>query len=74
MDQLLGFSKYVQAEYSLNVVPQDADDNRVVECALKAGSETIVTGDTDLLVLGSFGGIKIQRVSEFLDGFRARGR
>jgi len=37
VDQILGFSMYVQAEYSLNVVAHDADDNRILECAVKAG-------------------------------------
>ena len=42
----------------------DPDDNRVLECALKAGSDTLVTGDTDLLVMGSFRGITIQKPSD----------
>lgn len=48
------FAKYLQVDYTLDVVPTDPDDNRVLECALKAGSDTVVTGDTDLLVMGSF--------------------
>ena len=49
----------MHADYTLDVVPSDSDDNRVIECALKARSDTIVTGDTVLLVLGSFRGIRI---------------
>jgi uncharacterized protein len=74
VDQILSFSKYVHADYTLNVVPQDVDDNRVIECALKAGSDTILTGDTDLLVLGSFRGIRMQKPSDFLTEFKARAR
>lgn len=70
VDQILGFSKYVHAEYTLNVVPQDPDDNRVIECALAAGSDTIVTGDTDLLVLEGFRGIEIVKPSDFLASFQ----
>lgn len=66
VDQILGFSNYVRADYTLDVVPSDPDDNRVIECAVKAKSHTIVTGDTDLLVLRSFEGIKIQNPSDFL--------
>ena len=74
IEQILDFSKYVHADYTLNVVPQDPDDNRVIECAQKAGSDRIVTGDTDLLVLGSFRGIKIVNPSDFLSELQARGR
>jgi uncharacterized protein len=74
VDQILGFSKYVHAEYTLNVVPQDPDDNRVIECALAAGSDTIVTGDTDLLVLEGFRGIEIVKPSDFLASFQPDGR
>ena len=56
----------------VDVVPGDADDNRVIECALKADSDTIVTGDTDLLVMGTYGRIKIQRAADFLDSQRQR--
>ena len=43
----------------LDVVAGDPADNRVLECAVAAGSETVVTGDADLLRLGTFRGIKI---------------
>ena len=70
--QILGFTKYLHADYSLDVVPTDPDDNRVLECALKAGSDIVVTGDRDLLMMGSFRGIRIQRPSDFLAAFEAR--
>jgi predicted nucleic acid-binding protein len=56
------------------VVPQDPDDNRVIECAIKAGSDTIVTGDTDLLVVAVFQGITIVKPSDFLASVKARNR
>jgi uncharacterized protein len=36
----------------LNVVLDDPDDNRVIECAVASGSYCVVTGDKDLLRLG----------------------
>ena len=33
----------------LDAVPDDPDDNRIVECAVEAKSEVIVTGDKHLL-------------------------
>jgi len=47
-------------------VPDDPDDNRVVECAVEAGSEAIITNDKDLLRMKRYDGIKMIRVGEFL--------
>ena len=69
VEQILPFTRYLQVDYTLDVVPTDPDDNRVLECALKASSDTVVTGDTDLLVMGSFRGIRIQKPSDFLAAF-----
>ena len=55
----------MHADDTLDVVPADPDDNRVLACALKADSDTVVTGDTDLLVMGSFRGIS-QNPGDFL--------
>jgi predicted nucleic acid-binding protein len=41
---------------------------------MAAGSEMIITGDDDLLRLGSFQGIKIRKPADFLAGFQARTR
>jgi uncharacterized protein len=69
--ELATFTKRVIPTETLDVVPRDADDNRIVECAVAAGSDTIVTGDVHLLSLGSFRGMKIARVAEFLTAFQA---
>jgi putative PIN family toxin of toxin-antitoxin system len=50
----------------LDVVKADPTDNPILECAVAAGSETVVTGDGHLLAIGNFRGIKIQRVSDYL--------
>ena len=60
------------ASWTIDAVPSDADDNRVLECAVAGGSDTIVTGDDDLLRLGTFRGIEIVRVADFLARFSER--
>ncbi len=50
----------------VNAVPDDPDDNRILECAKAAAADTIITGDKDLLRLGSFDGIAIVTAAEFL--------
>ncbi|OFW14466.1 MAG: putative toxin-antitoxin system toxin component, PIN family [Acidobacteria bacterium RIFCSPLOWO2_12_FULL_67_14] len=67
VDQILGFTRYVHPHEMIDAVPADPDDNRTLECAVKAGSEIIVSGDTDLLTLRTFRGIEIVRVSDLLE-------
>ena len=50
----------------LNDVPDDPDDNRVLECAVDGRAYSIVTGDRHLLRLGSYAGIPIVTVRSFL--------
>ena len=51
----------------LDVVPNDPDDNIIVECAIASESEAIVTGDKrHLLRLESYRGIKIISLRNFL--------
>jgi len=46
---------------------RDADDDKILETALAAGAECIVTGDQDLLVLHPFQGIAIITPEAFLN-------
>ena len=59
-------ARTVRAAVALEVVKEDPDDNKILECAVTAGSDYIVTGDKDLLRLGSYDSIEILRVSDFL--------
>jgi putative PIN family toxin of toxin-antitoxin system len=63
--QLLKICRLVAPTEKLAVVA-DEPDNRIVECAVKAGSEYIVTEDHHLLKVGQYGAIKIVRSREFL--------
>ena len=54
------------------MVSRDRDDNAILECAVAVGSEVVVSGDNDLLVLGSFRGIDMMTVADFLRHGRGR--
>ena len=64
--QILGFARLVTPAQSLDVVKEDESDNRILECALEAGSDFIISADKDMLRLGSFSGAAILRAADFL--------
>jgi putative PIN family toxin of toxin-antitoxin system len=45
----------------------DDPDNRILECAVEAGAEAIVTGDRHLLDLGTYERIEIVTLAVFLE-------
>lgn len=47
-------------------VLQDMPDNRILECAVAAQADLVVTGDHRLLALREFEGISIVRLADFL--------
>jgi putative PIN family toxin of toxin-antitoxin system len=69
---IAAITRRVSPTETIDAVPSDPDDNRILECAVAAGSEVIVSGDADLLRLGGYGSIKIMRVAEFAVGLRGR--
>lgn len=56
----------VRPEARIDAIREDPDDNRLLECALEARADLIVTGDRHLLKICSYGGTRIVRASEFL--------
>ncbi|HEY6339015.1 MAG TPA: putative toxin-antitoxin system toxin component, PIN family [Candidatus Sulfotelmatobacter sp.] len=53
----------------VHAVPRDPDDDRIIECALEAKAAYIVSGDKDLLALGSYKSILVVTPREFLEAF-----
>jgi len=58
--------KIVRPKQTISILLEDPDDNRVLECALEAKADYIVSGDRHLLNLGAFRGIKIVKAAELL--------
>jgi len=56
----------VEPKKGIEAVPDDPEDNRVLECAVESGANGIISGDYHLLALHSFGKIKIMNPDEFL--------
>ncbi len=60
-------SKLVDPEAKLHIVTEDEEDNKILECALAAKAEFIVSGDRHLLALGKFRNTRILKPREFFD-------
>jgi putative PIN family toxin of toxin-antitoxin system len=67
--QVARFTVRISQTETLDVVKSEASDNRILECAVAAGSEFVVTGDDHLLRLGTFRGIVLVTVADFLVQF-----
>ena len=69
---ILGYAHFVTPGPALEVITADPSDNRILECAVAAGSDFIVSGDVrHILPLGSYAGISIVTVMAFLERLQA---
>ena len=59
-------ARTVTPAVQLDVVKEDPDDNKILACAVTAGSDYIVTGDKHLLRLKQYDSIQIVKVADFL--------
>jgi len=64
--KLLSIANRVSPNQTLSVVDADPDDNRVVECAVTANSDYIVSEDDDLLRLVAIGRTPVVTVRDFV--------
>jgi len=62
-------SRIVFPKEHLTVIKEDDDDNRILECAVDAEAQVIVTGDRDLLELGVYRHITVLNPREFWDTY-----
>ena len=61
------FSILVNPNFKLDIIKEDADDNIILECAVTANAEYIISGDNHLLNLGHYKNSKIVSPKQFLD-------
>lgn len=66
IETIFSISSIVNVNQSLKIIDEDPGDNKVIECALSAKAEFIISGDKHLLELKKFKEIEILTPSEFL--------
>jgi len=59
--------KLVESDFQVNAVPDDPDDNCVLECVVAGKADFIVSGDRHLLRIGLNEAIAIATVRQFLE-------
>lgn len=64
---ILEIAIFVQSEEKIEVIKDDPDDNIILESALAGKVNYIITGDSHLLNLKEFKGIKIITAKDFLE-------
>lgn len=65
---ICNIASLVQPKEQITVITAKDDDNRILECAIEAQAEFLVTGDKEhLLPIRSYRGIKIASPAQFLD-------
>ena len=57
----------VEPLITIKTIQKDPADNKILECAVAAGADLIVSGDVHLLELKVFQGIRIVNASDFLE-------
>ena len=65
--RILEIAHLVKPEEKVHMIPEDPDDDRILECAVSGKADYIISGDRHLLALANYRGISILRVREFLD-------
>jgi putative PIN family toxin of toxin-antitoxin system len=65
--KLLALANYVSPTEILHVIKEDPADDRILECAVAAKSDFIVSEDKDLLRMGQFGNARIVSIRDFIN-------
>jgi putative PIN family toxin of toxin-antitoxin system len=65
--ELTSVAEWVAPEKHHELIPEDPSDNLVLDCAVAAQSDYLVSGDSHLLHLRKCGEVKIVTPQEFLE-------
>ncbi len=65
LKRILQFITLVDPRKKVYIVKEDADDNKIIECAIESGAEYIISYDKHLLKIKEYDGIKIVQPEEF---------
>ncbi len=67
IEKIVSLSNIVDPNEKLDIVKDDPDDNKILECAKAGNVDFIITNDNHLLKLKDFEGIKIITPKDFME-------
>ena len=65
IEKILLFVKLIEPKQKVEIIKDDPDDNKVIECAIESSSDYIISYDGHLLKLKEYKGIEIITPEEF---------
>ena len=63
----------ITTDSDLDIIEEDVSDNKILECALEAEVDFLISGDDHLLGLSNYGDIKIIDARSFLEKINEKG-
>jgi len=67
LNEIISLSDIVYPKNKISIITRDPDDNNILECAITAKANVIISGDNDLLDLKVFKTIPILTPRDFLE-------
>jgi putative PIN family toxin of toxin-antitoxin system len=67
LTELTAIAHFVNPSEIINVVLEDPEDNRILECAVEAKANYVISGDFRLLKLSKYLNIEILNAATFLE-------
>lgn len=67
IELVLSFSVILIPSQKVNIIKKDPNDNMFIDCALAGNAEYIISGDSHLLDINRYKGIKILTAKKFLE-------
>ena len=67
LTELTGIADFVYPSETINVVLEDPKDNRMLECAVEAKANYVISGDFHLLKLSRYLNIEVLNAAAFLE-------
>ena len=65
--KVLSTSEMVTPETNLEVIEDDPDDDKILECAVAGNADYIISGDSHLLDIGEYRDIRVLNPDQFLE-------
>ena len=67
IDKIVEIARVTTGQVTIKPIATDPDDDRMLECAIEANADYIISGDKHLKALGNFQGVPILTPRAFLD-------